>query len=164
MTVNCNLNESDYRAMRRYFMFRYRKMHWVVGIVLISVLVFVWFSNKPGATTVEKIASVVGVAIVWVILLFVFSLAWKIVSRFTGGRFRGSVGPHVFEIDENRVTESNAEGRKEITLAGIRHAGETSSHFFIFTRAGSAFVIPKRDLQSHDALRDLQKRVAASGA
>ena len=31
MTINCNLTESDYRAFRRYVMFRLRKMHWLLG-------------------------------------------------------------------------------------------------------------------------------------
>jgi hypothetical protein len=163
MTINCNLTESDYRAMRRYVMFRYRKVHWYYAVITIFLLVFLWFSNKPETPTAEKIAGLVGVVIVWCILMVVFVVGWKILTRFTGGRFQGSIGPHVFEIGEDRFVESNAEGRKGITLAGLRHVAETDSHFFIIGKTGTGYVIPKRELQSYDALHELQKRVATHG-
>jgi len=159
MTINCNLTEADYRAMRNYVRFRYRKIHWFLAVVLISLLAFVWFSNKPQATTGEKIAGLVGVAVVWVILTLILYVAWKIISRFTGGRFRGSVGPHVFEVGDDVFTESNAEGRTETRIAGIRHIAETPAHFFILTATGRGHVIPKKDVQSFDALRSLQSKV-----
>jgi hypothetical protein len=163
MVINCNLTDTDNQAMRRYFIFRYRKMHWFVAVVLVSLLTFVWFSNKPNTPVMEKIAGLMGIAIIWVVLMLIFSIAWKITMRITGGRFRGSIGPHVFEINEDRFIESNAEGRKEVTLAGLRHIAETHSHFFVFTKTGIAFVIPKRDLQNVDAIRELQKKVVTSG-
>lgn len=159
MTINCNLTESDYRAMRRYVIFRYRKLHWFFAVVLISLLAFVWFSNKPEATTGEKIAGLVGVAVVWVILMLIFSVAWKVIARFTGARFRGSIGPHVFEVSDDVLIESNSEGRIETRVAGIRHIAETSAHFFILTTTGRAHVVPKRDVQSFEPLRSLLSRV-----
>ena len=140
-------------------MFRYRKLHWFFAVVLISLLAFVWFSNKPEATTGEKIAGLVGVVVVWAILMLIFYVAWKIIARFTGGRFRGSVGPHVFDVGDDVLTESNAQGKIETRVAGIRHIAETPAHFFILTTTGSAHVIPKRDVQSFEALRSLQSRV-----
>jgi hypothetical protein len=159
MTINCNLTESDYKAFRRYVMFRYRKIHWYFAVLLISLLALVWFSNKPEATLTEKIAGLVGVVVAWGILMLVFAVFWKLVTRFTGGRFRGSIGPHAFEIGEDTFTESNAQGRQEVRVAGLRHVAETDSHFFVITNTGTGHIIPKRDLQSFDALYDLQKRV-----
>src|SRR5690242_6421789 len=136
MTISCNLTESDYRAMRRYLLFRYRKVHWYYAVVLITLLAFVWFSNKPETPTAEKIAGLVGVIVVWLLFMTVFVIGWKILSRFTGGRFRGSTGPHVFEIEQNRFVESNTAGRTEIALAGLRHVAETDLYFFVFSRTG----------------------------
>ena len=140
-------------------MFRYRKMHWFFAVVLISLLALVWFSNGPEATTGEKIAGLVGIVVVWVILMLIFYVALKIIARFTGGRFRGSVGPHVFEVSDEVFTESNAEGKTETRVAGIRHIAETPAHFFILTTTGRGHVIPKRDVQSFEALRSLQSKV-----
>ena len=164
MTINCNLTESDYRAFRRYVMFRYRKVHWYYGVILISLLALVWFSNEPGTQVPKKIAGLVGVLVVWLIFIALFAVGSKLLTRFTGGRFRGSLGPHVFEIGEDRFVESNSEGRKETTLAGLKRVAETDSHFFVLSKAGAGYVIPKRDLQSYDALYELQRRVLASGA
>ena len=145
-------------------MFRLRKIHWLLGAMLFSLLAFVWFTNKPEATLADKITSIVGVAVLWAILMSLFFLVWKLITRLTGGRFRGSLGPHVFEIGEDTFVESNAQGRQEFKVAGLRRVAETNSHFFVITHAGTGFVIPKRDVPSYDALYALQKRVSASGA
>jgi len=164
MTINCNLTERAYRALRRYVLFRYRKVHWYYAVMLISLLAFVWFSNKSATPMAEKIAGLVGVIVLWLMFMVVFAVGWKILTRFSGGRFRGSVGPHGFEIGEERFVESNADGRTEVTLAGLRRVAETESHFFLLRKTGTGYVIPKRDLQSYDALYELQKRVTERGA
>ena len=145
-------------------MFRYRKMHWYFAVLVIFLLALVWSSNKPEATLTEKIAGLVGVVVAWGILMLVFVVFWKLVTRFTGGRFRGSIGPHVFEIGEETFAESNAQGRQEVRVAGLRRVAETDSHFFVITNTGTGYIIPKRDLQSFDALYDLQKRVVGRAA
>jgi hypothetical protein len=159
MTINCNLTEADYRAMRKYAIFRYRKMHWLFAAMLLPLLAFVWFSNKSETTMAVKIASLVVVIMLWVIIFLVLVVAWKLISRFTGGAFRASVGPHVFEIGDEIFTESNAEGRIETRAAGIRHIAETSRHFFIITKTGRGHVIPKKDMESFDAMRLLQSKI-----
>ena len=164
MTINSNLTESDYRAFRRYVLFHYRKMHWYVAAVLVSLLAFVWFSNKPETTLADKVAGEVGVVVIWAIFMVVFFFAWKVIMRVTGGRFRGSIGPHVFEIGEETFAESNAQGRHELRVTALRRVAEIDSHFIVLTNTGTGYVIPKRDLQSFDALYELQKRVAKHGA
>ena len=89
---------------------------------------------------------------------------WKLITRFTGGRFRGSVGPHVSVVSDEMFTETNADGKIETRFAGIRHIGETPAHFFILTTTGRGHVVPKRDLQDFDALHSLQSSVVNRGA
>jgi hypothetical protein len=140
-------------------MFRYRKMHWYLGAVMIFLLVFVWFSNKPDTPLAEKIAGLVVVVVLWGILMLLFFAFWKLVTRLTGGRFRGSIGQHIFEVGEDTFAESNAQGRQEVRVSGLRRVVETDLHFFVITNSGTGYVIPKKDLQSFDALHALQKRV-----
>ena len=163
MTINCDLNESDYKAFRRFVLFRYRKMHWLISVVLVSLLALDWFSYKPNTPTAEKVAGIVGLLVVWAIIMLGFMITWKLLARFTGGRFRGSVGPHVFDISEEAFSESNSQRRQEVHLEGLRRVAETDSHFFVLTNTGTGYVIPKRDLKSYDALHALQKRVAKRG-
>jgi hypothetical protein len=163
MTTNCNLTEADYKAFRKYVMFRYRKMHWFFTAVLIPPLALSWFGNKPDATTTEKVAGLIGILVIWAGLMVVFFVVWKLITRFTGGGFRGSLGPHAFEIGEDTIIESNAQGRIETRVAGLKRIGETNSHFFVITTIGTGYVIPKRDLQSCDALYALQKRITSGG-
>jgi len=146
--------------MRWYVIFRYRKIHWLGIFALACALALDWFSYKSDATTTERISGLVGMFMLWA----VFVGAFLLLQRFSGGRFRGSVGTHAFEFTADGLTESHANGKTELRVAGIRHVGETASHFFILSKTGSGIVIPKRDLQSYDAIHELQKRVAASGA
>jgi hypothetical protein len=160
MTINCSLTESDYRAFRRYVWFRYRKIHWFFAVVMVSLLTLTWFSNKPDASLAEKIAGLVGLIVVWILAMLIFFVIWKLLIHFTGGRFRSSVGPHVFEIGEDTFTESNAQGRHEVRVAGLRRVAETDAHFFVITNSGTYYVVPKRELRDFEPLRALQKRVA----
>ena len=156
MTINCNLNESDYRAMRRYVLFRYRKLHWVFIFILAAALALSWFSEKPDAAMTDKIRGLVAMVVLWSI----FMGASLLFMRFSGGRFRGSVGPHIFDVSDDSFIESHADGRKESKIAGIRHVGETRTHFFVLTKTGGVYVVPKRDFQDCAALHSLQAKVA----
>jgi hypothetical protein len=160
MTINCNLTESDYRAMRRYVIFRYRKLHWYCVFLLACALALSWFSDKPDATMTEKISGLVGMVVLWLFFMGAFLLF----LRFSGGKFRGSVGAHVFEVSDDDFTESHADGKRELRLAGIRHIGETQTHFFVISTTGGGHVLPKRDFQDYDALHSLQARVTKHGA
>jgi hypothetical protein len=145
-------------------MFRYRKLHRYYAVILILLLAMVWFSDEPGTPIPKKIAGLVGLIVVWLTFIAVFTFSRKLMLRFTDGRFRGSLGPHVFEIGEDSFVESNSEGRKESTLAGLKRVAETNSHFFVLSKTGAGYVIPKRDLENYDALYKLQQKVLAGGA
>jgi len=141
-------------------MFRYGKTDWYIAVLLISLVAIVLFTEKPEATLTEKIAGLVGDMVYWCVVLLFFAGLSKLETRFTGGHFRGSIGPHTFEIGEDTFSESNALGRQEVRIAGLRRVAETNLHFFVIANTGFGYVIPKRDLQSFDVLYALQKRVA----
>ncbi len=159
MIIRCNLDDSDYRAFRRHVMLRCYRVQWLFGGMLALVLLLTWFGGRPEETTTDKGYLLIGTIIIFGggSLLFYFLL--RLLSRFTGGRFRGTTGEHVFEISNDGLSESNANGKVETLLRGIRRVDETAQHFFIITTTGLGHVIPKRTLESSDALRDLQSRV-----
>jgi hypothetical protein len=159
MSVHCNLDDSDYRAFRRHVMFRYRKMHWLYGGVLALILLLTWFGGRPEETPADKIYTLIGALVIFGGAGLVYYFILRLVSRFTGGRFRGTTGEHIFEISDDGLTESNANGKIETRLGGIRRIDETAQHFFVITTTGMGHVIPKRALESPDALRVLQSRV-----
>ena len=138
MSITCNLTESDYRAFRRYVIFRLRKLHWFFAVVMVTLLAFVWFSNKPGTPLSQKIVGELAVVIIWGILMLIFLGASKLITRFTGGRFLGSTGPHTFEIGEETFAEINAQGRQEVRIAGLRRVAEPKN-------ISSSSPLPARD-------------------
>ena len=159
MTARCNLNDSDYRAFRRHVLFRYRKIHWLYGGMLALLLLLTWCGGKPEESIKEKGFALVGVVVVFGGLALAFLLILRLISRFTHSRFSGTVGEHVFEFTEDGLTETNVNGRIETRVTAIRRIDETAQHFFVVTTTGMGHVIPKRDLQSTDALRVLQTGV-----
>ena len=58
------------------------------------------------------------------------------------------------------MLRDNAQGRQEVEWLGLPRSAETKSHSFVITNTGTGYIIPKRDLQSFDALHALQKKVA----
>ena len=160
MTAVCDLIDSDYRAFRRHVLFRYRKIHWLYGGMLALLLLFIWLGGKPEETTRDKISTSIGIVVGFGGFTLISLLVLRVISRFTGARFRGTVGQHVFEISEDGLTESNANGKIETRLTAIRRVDETPQHFFVITTTGIGHVIPKRDLENADTLRVLRTKVA----
>jgi hypothetical protein len=157
MTARCTLIASDYRAFQRHVLFRYRKIHWVYGGLLTIILLTNWFGARPEATPAEKIATLVLSIIIFSGLVAVLS----VIVHFLGARFRGTLGEHIFDISETGITESNASGKIETQVAGIRGVDETKNHFFVVTKAGLGHVLPKRDLETSEPIRALQAAVRA---
>jgi hypothetical protein len=159
MTVRCILDDSDYRAFRRHVLFRYRKIHWLYGGMLALILLLTWFGGRPEETSTDKIYALIGGVVIFGGAGLVFYVILHLISRFTGGRFRGTTGEHVFEISDDGLIEWNANGKIETRVSGIKRIDETAQHFFVITTTGMGHVIPKRGLESSDALRFLQSRV-----
>jgi hypothetical protein len=152
MTARCVLVVSDYRSFHRHVLFRYQKLHWLLGTILPIILLLSWLGARPEETTTEKIQTLIGATAVFAgVTVFLLLL-----RHFTGSRFRGSLGEHIFEISEAGITETNPNGKIETHLAGIRSVDETRHHFFVITQTGLGYVLPKRDLQSPEVVRSLQ--------
>jgi YcxB-like protein len=159
MTITCDLTDADYRAFRRHMMFRYQKIHWFYCALLVLLLSLTWFGGKPEETVTDKIYLLVGTAFTFGGLTLAFLFIRWLVGRFRGTRFRGPTGQHAFEISDDGLTETSVNGKVETRLTAIRRVDETPQHFFVISSAGIGHVIPKRDLESADALRALQSRV-----
>jgi hypothetical protein len=159
MTAHCNLQAGDYQAFRRHVLLRYRKVHWLYGGMLALILLLTWFGGRRDETFTDKVYLLIGVVVIFGGAGLVFYLVLRGIRRLIGTRFSSPVGEHVFEITDEGLTESNANGKTETRLAGICRIDETAEHFFVITTTGIGHVIPKRDLESPNALRALQSKV-----
>lgn len=164
MTIRCNLEDADNRAFFRHVLFRYRKIHWIYGMMLAVILLLVWFGGRPEETIGDKICLLIGCTCIFGVVGLLFYLTHRLMTRFTGGRFRGTTGEHVFEISEDGIVESNTNGRIETRINAIRRIDETAQHFFVITTTGMGHIIPKRAIENPDALRALQRLVTKGEA
>lgn len=160
MTVRCVLIPADNRAFQRHVLFRYRRVHWLYVGMLALLLSVTWFGAPPEDSTAVKISGFLGTTVIFGVLIGVLLL----VARFTGSRFRGTVGDHLFEISEQGITEVNDNGRIETHNNGIRSIDETDDYFFVVTKTGLGHVIPKHALQTADEIRSLQTAIRARKA
>jgi hypothetical protein len=127
--------------------------------MLVVILTLTWFGGKPEETTRDKLLLLFGGAVVFGGIGLLYFLVMRIVTRLMGTRFRGTIGPHVFEITEEGITESNADGKTETRMHGIRRIDETREHFFIITKGGVGHVIPKREFPELEPIRSLRNKV-----
>lgn len=128
ITITCNLTDADYRAFRRHVLFRYRKIHWLYGALLVLILSHTWFGGNPEETVRDKIHFLIGLAFMFGGLAITFLFVFWFIGRF------------------------------------IRRVDETRQHFFVISSTGIGHIIPKRELQSTDALRALQSRATKGTA
>src|SRR5438046_596439 len=105
MTAHCKLDDSDYRAFRRHVMFRYRKIHWLYGGMLALILLLTGFGGRPEETATDKVYALIGGVVIFGGAGLVFYLVLRLICGFTGSRFRGTTGEHVFEISDDGLTE-----------------------------------------------------------
>ena len=164
MTIHTDLTESDYKAYRRYALFKYRKMHLAYIPILLFFIFISWFGAEPGQTLADGIWQFIASLVTMAVVMFVFILVFRLVQRLTRTRFPGTMGPHTFEIGADAITETNRDGRTERPIAGMRRVAEEKNHFFIITAQGLGYIIPKRDLdpQGTDALREVRSKVMAA--
>lgn len=156
MTYECDLEVVDYRAFRKHVRYRYHKYHWQYVACLLVFLAIVWFGGKEGESTQDKIYLLVGSLFFFVVMFAVLMGAVALFQHLTGSRFRGPLGRHVFEVSTGGVKETNDFGTNETLLAGIKAVDETSGHFFIVTRSGVGYIIPKRGHSDFGALHELR--------
>jgi hypothetical protein len=156
MIARCHLTRADYRAFQLHALFRYRKVHWLYGVILIFILLQSWFSEK---TLFERISLMIGATVMFAVAITILTAITLILSHFLGTRFRGTTGEHIFEVSTDGISESHANGKVETKISGIKRIDETARHFFVLTSCGLGYIIPKRDLDSFDSLHALQASI-----
>ncbi len=134
-------------------------MHWLYGTLLGLLLFITWLGGKPDETASKKLYVLMGVAMMFGLICGITWVVFWAIRRFTGTRFRGPTGEHVFEISDAGLTEANALGTTETRLIGIRRIDETMRHFFVFTTSGTGHIIPKQHAEIVDAMRTLKEQV-----
>jgi len=157
MTAEYDLSASDYRAFRRYAFFKLRKLHYVY-IICVGLFSWLTWNGAKDQPLLERIATVLVLWLMFVLVVLALTVVMTLIYKFRRTGFRPTLGRHRLEVSEDGVAESNDNGRSEIKLAGIQRIDETKSHFFVVTKSGTGFIIPKRALQTLDELRALRER------
>lgn len=159
MIIRCNLNESDYRAYQWHVMFRYRKVHWLYGILLGLLLWLTWTGGSPEATAIDKLYTLIGVVLYFGGASLAFYVIVRLILRLRGASFQGTTGEHLFDISDDGLIETSQNSKIETRRVGIKRLDETEKHFFVITSNGMGHVIPKRGLNNLEAVRSLQAKV-----
>jgi hypothetical protein len=159
MTVTTTLTKADYRAFQWHVLIKYRKIHWLYGGMLVVFLTLSWFGRDPNDSILLQIAMLVAGAAFFVVGVAAFTFLIYLLGRINKRQFNGTLGQHEISILEDGVIETNATGRIETRLGGIRGVDEGSNHFFVITNSGLGHVLPKRDLQDFGSLKKLAAKV-----
>lgn len=165
VVIECSLHEADYLALRKHGQKAvYRQLLPAMLVVIGLLLLLSWFGN-PSLSIKERAYSLLFTVFLCVGILgggFAY-LQWFYLPRLNR-RYLGALGKCRFEVSPDGFIERSAWGSTELLLPGIKSVEEAAEHFFVMSKSGVAFVIPKHALGTFAPFETLRERVKAQNA
>lgn len=143
MRIETDMNKEDYKKLRRYVFFNYRKTYIYYIIALLFIILFGW-PRGESITIVQVILYVLSSVLLYMSIFGVFLAISYLVRKLTRQENEPLLGKHIFELDRDNFIEQNPIGISRTPYATFKHLGTTKDHLFLFSTNGSAFIIPKR--------------------
>jgi hypothetical protein len=77
------------------------------------------------------------------------------------GKNDGLLGEHHMTLSEEGIIEFTVHGETKVRWAGIKYLKEDNLYFYLYNSAVSAFILPKKELNNVDELRNyLEKKIS----
>lgn len=131
----------------------------------ISPLIFLLFAYFLSVfTDMEKgplFATFILTAVVWVIFYpkyFTFHIKRQVRKMLREGKNEGLVGEHVMKLNKSGIADQSSTGRTDVQWQGVQSIHEDAAYFYVYTSTVSAYILPKRDLYSEEAVKTFIKQ------
>ncbi len=165
MKIETDMTKDDYKKLRRYVFFNYRKTYIYYIAAFLIIILFGW-PREESATVVEVILYVLSTIILYLSIFAIFLAISSLVRKLSKNELQPILGNHTFELQEDAFIEQNTIGKSKTDYANFNHIGNTKDHLFLFVTNGSAFLIPKRafpnQIQEKDFLAQLTQKINAT--
>lgn len=110
------------------------------------------------------------------ITFFILSILWivfypkyfyRLITRnvrkmIKEGKNEGLIGQHQLKLSEERLVDTSSNKETTITWTGITGFKEDNGYFFLYNSSVSAYILPKREMDHVDEVRQyIQSKVAS---
>lgn len=168
MEIQYELTEEDVVAFNLYHVKNSKvgknSLQWQRYISPLIFLLFAYFlSVFTDMARGPLFATFTVTAIAWVIVYpkyFYFHITRQVRKMLKEGKNEGLVGKHFMKMNKSGMTDTTSTGETNGQWAGVKSIIEDANYFYIYTSTVSAYILPKRDLYSADAVKSyVEKRL-----
>jgi hypothetical protein len=143
---SAELTKKDYAALRRYALFRHRRI-WVVYLAVGVYVAWTSFPDNYAEDGGSFWSALVAVILLGAIATAVVAVAAMALVALLPDRPGAIVGEHVFTLTDSEFQERNPAGSMSVRFELLRRH-ETAKHVFLMTPTHVAFILPKHALES----------------
>ena len=170
MEIEYELTEQDVIAFNLYHVKHSKvgksSLQWQRYISPLIFLLFAYllsiFTDFPAGPLIVTFGLI---SILWIIYYpkyFYFHIKRQVTNMLKSGKCAGLVGKHSMKMNKSGIVDSTSAEDTKVQWSGVHVLIEDAEHFYIYTGAASAYIIPKRDVYSVDGLKMyVQKRITA---
>ncbi|MCM3693607.1 YcxB family protein [Neobacillus niacini] len=100
------------------------------------------------------------VGILWVIFYpkyFQTRILSQTKKMIREGKNEGLLGEHTMTLSEDGIVDSNPKGETKVNWSGIIKLTEDDSNLYLYNSSVSAYIIPKREVNDLEGLRNFMK-------
>lgn len=165
MKVNYNLTEQDYINFNLYHLKNSKmgkkslNMQRFLSPVIFMIVAYV-FSTLGGMPLLSTYIVFIITSILWVAFYpkYFYGLITRNVKKMIKeGKNDGLLGDHQLIITDEGIVDTSSNKETKVDWPGIESFKEDNDNFYLYNSSVSAFILPKRELDHVDELRDIIK-------
>ncbi|WP_153731444.1 YcxB family protein [Sporosarcina obsidiansis] len=161
MEIQYELTEEDVVAFNLYHVKNSKvgknSLQWQRFVSPLIFLLFAYFlSVFTDMARGPLFATFALTAVVWVILYpkyFYFHITRQVRKMLKEGKNDGLVGEHFMKMNKTGMTDTTSTGETNVQWTGVQRIIEDADYFYIYTSTVSAYILPKRDVYSEEAVK-----------
>jgi hypothetical protein len=165
MEIKYNLTEEDYLNFNIFTLKRSKtamralKIQRFFAPILFIILSFV-MSKVGDIPFWYWFITFLIMGIIWAVFYpnyFFNSVTRRVKKMLNEGKNNGFLGEHVMLMNEVGINESTSSGETKVNWSGITDFQEDTHYFYLYNSAVSAFILPKRELNNVDEIKNYIK-------
>ncbi len=159
MKLSFDLNVDDWVAFQQYYRGKKTPLYNVVYPLLLilgvlSIAIFVYNIIVPKDTTTFWVSGVCILVLMYVLYIRKKSLyAVKKAGMDIQEKNPEAFGPMILETDANGITIQSQKSSKAIAWSDLGKLEENKLYFFLYSKKGVVYIIPKRGMEDLSGLR-----------
>lgn len=162
MEVSYNLTEEDYIHFNMFHIKNSKSTIQTLkiqrfSVPIIYIIISFVFSKILEIPFLYMLIPFLILSLIWVVFYekyFNKSIIRRLKKMMNEGENDGLIGEHHLVITEEGIVDTTSTGETRVNWSGIKYLKEDNEYFYIYNSSVSAYILPKRDLENVDQIRD----------